>query len=295
MPHALITGGTGFIGSAICQRLIETGYSITILSRRSISSTNDISYIKSLDEIPDSTVIDVCINLAGEVLFNGPWTPAKRRKIRESRFGITSALVSLNQRLAKPITTLLSGSAVGYYGDQSDTNLTEDAVEGSHDGAKLCLQWEQIAKKCEIQGTRVCLLRTGIVLGNGGALKLIRMIFQLGLGSPLGSGKQYWPWVSLEDMTAVLQFLITNTQLCGPINICSPNQITNKEFSKTLASVLHRPFWLPSPPNFFLKWISLGGFELLTDSVRLESKKLTEAGFVFRHQQVEEAIRLGLK
>lgn len=290
VQKVLITGGTGFIGTALCDKLIASGYHLMVLTRQSYNKHSSIQYINSLSDIASTEIIHHCINLAGEPLFSGPWTSNKRKKLFESRIGTTRQLIELNKRLSTPFLTLLSGSAIGYYGNKGQTPVDETAPPGSHLGAQLCDQWETVAKNASDQGTRVCFLRTGIVLGHGGALTPMKPLFKLGLGSPISSGNQYWPWISLEDMVLAILFLIENTQISGPVNLCSPQQVTNKQFSKTLADTLKKPIFLPGVPAWLLKAVTLGSSNLLTDSVKLVPKTLMQYGFQFKHPRLSDAM-----
>jgi len=287
----LITGGTGFIGSAVCERLLQSGYHIIVLTRQTMPKKRNIQYIHSISDISDDAVIDHCINLAGEPLFSGAWTENKKQKLFNSRVGITREIVALNHRLQQPFRTLLSGSAIGFYGDKGQLETDESAISGHHLGALLCEQWETLATRATEQGTRVCLLRTSIVLGNGGALVPMKPLFKLGLGSPISSGQQYWPWISLEDMVMATMFLLENKNVSGPVNLCSPNQVTNKQFSKTLANTLNRPMILPGVPAWLLKLVTLGASDLLTDSVKLIPDKLIHHGFQFKYPILDDAMK----
>ncbi len=291
MKQVLITGGTGFLGQALVRDLVARGDAVIVLTRHILAPSKGTTFIQSLDSIEADTQIDACINLAGEPLFNGPWTAGKKHKIWNSRCKTTQNIVSLNQRLQQPIPLLLSGSASGYYGDKGQHRVPETAEAGNHFGAKLCQEWESIAMQAGVLGTRVCLLRTGIVLGSGGALKPLIPLYRWGLGSALGSGQQFWPCIHQEDWVAAVLFCLDNNSLSGPINLCSPQAVTQQEVSDALALACHRKIWLPNIPRWFLRLVTMTSSDLLTDSAQMVPEALTNAGFVWSTADCRVAIK----
>ncbi len=287
----LITGGTGFIGSALTAKWLAEGHHLTILTRQSLPIQNNIRYVRSLQHIDNDTTFDGAVNLAGYSLFQRPWLKSIKKKIESSRLEITDALYELNQRLNTPIPVLISGSAVGYYGNQLHHWVSETSTAGHHFGAHLCQQWEQKAQQLEEQGTRVCLIRTGIVLGKGGALVPMQMAARFGVLNVMGSGEQYWPWIDLDDEVNAIDFLLQHPQLSGPFNLCSPNPVTNREFTEALASAMKRKVRLPAVPGFALKAMTLGAGELLLDSQRVTPSQLLGAGFEFKYQNLEDSLK----
>lgn len=279
MKQVLVTGGTGFLGRPLVQALIARGDQVLLLSRQNLSATKGMTVIQSLDALPQNTPIDTCINLAGESLFNGPWTAAKKRKIRASRLDITGDIGRLNQRLEQPIPIMLSGSATGFYGDKGAQSVTEQTSAGNHFGAQLCQDWESSALQNAALGTRVCLLRTAIVLGAGGALIPMIPLYKWGLGAALGSGKQFWPWIDHHDWLAAVLFCLDHEEIVGPVNLCSPQTLTQGEFSNALAIACHQKIRLPNIPAWLLRRLTLSSSDLLTDSVKLVPEALVKAGF----------------
>ena len=294
MNRILITGGTGFLGKQLVRRLVERGDTLIMLTRQPQENSEQIHYVQSLDDIPATTIIDACINLAGEPLFNFPWTANKRKRIWDSRINTTTALTHLNRRLDQPIATLLSGSASGYYGDKGNLAVNETADPGQHYGAELCHRWESCALENSQLNTRVCLLRTGIVIGKGGALQPMLPTFKFGLGASIGSGEQFWPWIAIEDWVSATLFCLDHKTMTGPVNMCAPHAVTNKAFTQLLAQVLHRVQWLPGIPSGLLRVITGHSSDLLTDSVNMVPKALQDAGFSWAIADCREALAIAV-
>ena len=294
MKRYLITGGTGLIGTALCKQLIAEGHQLIVLSRTP-STVNQkcgkgVRAIASLTEIDVDTVIDAVINLAGEPIASGRWTKKRKAMIESSRIDFTKNLVDwLVLRKQKP-ECLISGSAVGWYGDGGDQKLTEQS--GYHDEYthQLCDAWEKQALRAGQVGIRVCIIRTGLVLSvSGGVLKKMIMPFKLGLGGRLGMGKQYMPWIHITDMINALNFLIENEQLQGLFNACSPNPVTNTEFTILLSKLLKRPAILPAPA-WALKLLLGEMSRLLLTGQKVVPQHLVESGFTFSFPELEHAM-----
>lgn len=300
----LITGATGYIGSHLCRVLSETGHTLTglsrdpILAQRHLPALQQAFFWAPLDSPPPPAAfdgIDAVIHLVGESVA-GRWTAAKKRAIRESRVLSTRHLVETIKRLnGNRPKALISASAIGYYGDRGEESLREDSSPGSDFLADVCRAWEEEASRAQDLGLRVVRLRTGIVLGpGGGALQAILPLFRLGLGGPLGSGRQWWSWVHREDVVGLIIHALQK-ELSGPLNATAPQPLRQREFARTLGRLLKRPAILPTP-SVALK-VALGGFssELLS-SKRVVSPKAQEAGYNFRFPELEAALRdaLGL-
>ncbi|MGF1687163.1 TIGR01777 family oxidoreductase [Photobacterium japonica] len=294
----LVTGGTGFIGSALIHQLRD--HDITVLSRdpanASLSLGEQVNAITSLDQFDNLDDFDAVINLAGEPIINKRWTARQKDTICRSRWGITQQLVDKMQAGTQPPHTFISGSAVGIYGDQHDTVIDEDFVIEQHVSTHnfahhVCQRWEKIAGEATSDATRVCLLRTGIVLGrHGGALAKMLLPYQLGMGGPIGNGKQYTPWIHLDDMVNAIVFLLHTPTANGAFNLTAPEPVTNKAFSKALAHSLHRPHLLFTPP-FVLK-LALGeAASLLLEGQNAIPAKLEAAGYIFQHREINEALQ----
>ena len=277
--NILITGGTGLIGSALTT-LWQTEHRIWILTRSKIRQNTDaVQYIQTLSQV-DFNQLDAVVNLAGEPIADKRWTEAQKRRICDSRWQVTEQIAQFIQQAATPPKTFISGSAIGYYGRQANQEITEDYQayfpEFSHD---ICARWENLAQQASSENTRVCLLRTGIVLAErGGALKKMLPPFKLGLGGVIGSGEQYMSWIHLKDMVALIDFILKQPDLSGPINAVAPKAVSNRSFTETLAKRLNRPALLPMPA-FMAKLLFGEMSEILLYGQRVVPKKLLDAGF----------------
>ena len=298
----VIAGGTGFIGSVLCTRLVAEGHTLTVLTRGSPSTTISPSkrwltwepgsagaWEKALEE--SLLGADGVINLAGEPIAAKRWTGAQKEKIRLSRVNTTRSLVNAIAKAKDKPKFLLNGSAVGYYGPHGDDPLAEEAGPGKDFLARVCVDWEEEAKKAERYGLRVIRLRTGIVLGKGGGA-LTKMIppFKSFIGGPLGTGKQWMSWIQLEDEVGLILFLIQNDRAHGAINATASNPVTMKEFCKVLGRALHRPSWAPVP-SFTLR-ILLGEMaDMLLTGQRVLPAQAQKLGYTFRHPTLDGALK----
>jgi hypothetical protein len=293
MPTILITGGSGFIGRHFCREAKNLGWSIIVLSRNVEAAKkvlpNSIDVLATLDQIPSDRRIDTVINLAGEPLAEKRWTESRKQRFYTSRSGLTDALFEFfSQRKSAP-DTLISGSAIGYYGPGTDA---VDESSGGKDGFshRLCADWESSALQFETLGTRVCLVRTGIVLGEKGALAKMLIPFKLGLGGPIGDGKQFMSWIHINDMVELLKYCVLTTNLTGPINATAPHPVTNREFTQTLGAVLKRPALLAMPAFMVKLLFGEMGVELLLQGQRVLPTKVINQGFEFRFPQLKSAL-----
>lgn len=291
--NILLTGGTGFIGRHLIHHFQQQGHSLWLLTRQSKWRVErrfpGCHVIHHLNEIAADIPFELIINLAGAPLFTRPWTQGYRRTIEKSRLDTTQNLVDwIDGRPVKP-KCLISGSAVGFYGDRGDHFITEQTDVGDGFSARLCQQWEDIAKQAS-HHTRVILLRTAIVLGNGGALATMKIPFQFGLGTVLGSGEQYWPWIHINDLVNAIDFLVQHEVLTGPVNLSSPHPVRQREFSQCLATVLNRPLWLPRVPASVMNAVSLGGSAAMLESARVVPEQLEAAGFEFQFPELYAAL-----
>ena len=292
--NILVTGGTGFIGKALLPHFNHDR--VTVLSRdpnRAYQRLgHHIKVITSLDRLSDFNNIDVIINLAGEPIINKRWSNRQKQLICQSRWEITRQLVEKIKASSNPPHTFISGSAVGIYGDQKSDSFDESLEVDTNEFAHLvCRKWEQTALEAQSDNTRVCLLRTGIVLAKqGGALARMLPAYQLGLGGPLGNGEQYFPWIHLHDMVKGILFLLKKPEAKGVYNFTAPNPVTNKEFSRTLARVLHRPHFFKTPA--WLLKLGLGeASSLLLGSQRALPSRLQQQGFHFCYPKLEHALK----
>jgi hypothetical protein len=287
----LVTGGTGFIGQALCPRLHAAGHEALILTRQPNPRLprGASSAVNRLEDV-DAERFDAVINLAGEPIGDARWTDARRRLLLESRVGTTSRIVQWMRGAKRPPKVLVSGSAVGYYGEQGDRIITEDTKPMPGFTHDLCAAWEREADKASDFGVRVCLMRTGVVLDrDGGALAKMLPAFRMGAGGRLGSGRHYFPWIHREDMAAICQWLLENPRAKGAYNCSSPNPVTNAEFTKALGRAIGRPTLLPMP-EAALKLLFGDMSELLLVSDRMVPRRLLDEGFEFLYPDLDRAL-----
>lgn len=291
--RVLITGATGFVGRPLCTALAEKGHELLAVSRspdraREVLPEGTEVRAKVADFIDVSP--EAVVNLAGEPIAEGRWTDGKKREIVESRVEITREIVDLCNRADTPPKVLVSGSAMGWYGDQGDRQVTEDTPPNHEFAHELCDRWETEARKAETHGVRVAIARIGLVLDQGGGmLSRVMTPFKLGVGGRLGNGKQYMPWIHRNDMVRILIFLLGRDKLSGPFNASAPNPVTNAEFTQQLANVLNRPAVLPAPA-LALK-IAFGEMSrLLLTGSKMLPRRLLDAGFEFEYPCLDLAL-----
>ena len=294
-----VTGSQGLIGSALVPALVADGHEVVRLVRRAPAA----STVPSVEEVqwdPEAGTIDTdhlgaidgAVHLAGEGVGERRWSDEQKRRIRESRVKGTTTLATALARLEPRPRVLVSGSAIGVYGSRGDEVLTEQSAPGTGFLAEVCAAWEAATAPAEDAGIRVVHVRTGVVLSaKGGALKKQLPLFRFGLGGKLGSGRQWFSWVAIDDEVGAIRHALGNDGVRGPMNATAPAPVTNAEFTKTLARVLRRPAVVPVP-KFGLS-VVLGG-ELASEllgSQRVQPDVLESAGYAFRHRHLEDALR----
>jgi uncharacterized protein (TIGR01777 family) len=279
-----ITGSSGLIGTALASSLRSDGHRVRPIVRRAASGPDELA----MDGL-DLRDVDAVVHLAGEGIAEKRWNEAQKRKIRDSRVEGTTAVAQAVARSDRT-TVLLSGSAIGFYGNRGDEILTEASPPGTGFLASLCVAWESATSAAS--GARIAHLRTGIVLTpRGGALRKLLPLFKLGVGGRMGTGKQWMSWITLEDHVRAITHLLT-ADVEGPVNLTAPNPATNATLSKTLGRVLHRPAVIPTPA--FGPKLLLGAEladALLNDSQRVIPQRLVDSGFAFAHPQLESALQ----
>ena len=296
----LIAGGSGFIGSYLVPVLLDQGYEVTVMTRNPDKTAQHFNHrvavadydMEQLDVLNEQQGFDVVINLAGQGITDKRWTPNVKRQLRESRLLTTLKLTDYFQHASHKPGLFISGSAIGYYRLQQDQLLDEQVSGDNSFASKLCADWEHEARQAEALGIRTCYLRTGIVLGNnGGALSKMLPAFKMGMGGPMGTGKQWMSWVHVNDLVGIIVSIINNAEIKGAVNGTAPNPVSNKVFSSTLGRVLKRPAFLPMPA-FVLKLL-LGEMaeELLLSGQRVIPKKILAAGYEFQYADLEDALR----
>lgn len=291
-----ITGSSGLIGSALRASLRGDGHTVLRLVHRAPDGPDQVRIDARVPLDPGLfTDVDAVINLAGAGVGDHRWTTDYKKTIRQSRLKTTSAVARALQSATPRPRTLVSASAIGYYGiDNGDAWLTEDAPAGSDFLATLCRDWEAAAAPAAAAGVRVVLIRTGLVLDpGGGALAPLLKLFRLGVGGRLGSGEQYWSTISSEDEVRAIRFLLVNREAVGSYNLTGPEPVTNREMTRLLGHALHRPTVLPVPA-FALK-AALGEFASgVLGSARVAPDRLAQAGFTYRHPTAERQIQAAL-
>ncbi|MBJ9162250.1 TIGR01777 family oxidoreductase [Citrobacter farmeri] len=289
----LVTGGTGLIGGHLVPRLQELGHQVTVLTRRpddARKKLNDrVILWNTLEDKHNLNGIDAVINLAGEPIADKRWTTEQKDRLCQSRWRITQKLADLINASETPPSVLISGSATGYYGDLGEVVVTEEEPPHNEFTHKLCARWEQIACEAQSDKTRVCLLRTGVVLAPKGGI-LAKMIppFRLGLGGPIGNGRQYLAWIHIDDMVNAILWLLDN-DLRGPFNMVSPYPVRNEQFAHALGHALQRPAILRIPATV-IRLLMGESSVLVLGGQRALPKRLEAAGFPFRWYDLEEAL-----
>lgn len=291
--NILITGGTGLIGRHLIPRLFTLGHEVTVVTRHPDKARqlldSRVTLCKSLNDKTSLDGFDAVINLAGEPIADKRWTEQQKQRLCNSRWNITQKIADLINASESPPAILISGSAAGYYGDLGEVVVTEEEPPHNEFTHKLCARWEQIACTAQSDKTRVCLLRTGVVLApEGGILAKMLPIFKLGLGGPMGNGRQYLAWIHIDDMVNGILWLLDN-DLRGPFNMVSPYPVRNEQFAHTLGHALNRPAVLRAPAAAICLMMGESSV-LVLGGQRALPKRLEEAGFVFRWYSLDEAL-----
>jgi uncharacterized protein (TIGR01777 family) len=296
--RALVTGATGFIGPRLLalldQPVVLTRSAATARERLTSTEVEFVEYDLSSGTPPLSALdgVDVVFHLAGENVAAGRWTKRRKRRIRESRVQGTRNLVDAIGRIsgADRPKALISASAVGYYGSRGEEGLTEDSPPGDDFLSEVCVAWEREAQRAAGHGVRVCMLRIGVVLGpRGGALAKMLTPFKLGVGGRLGSGRQWMPWIQVDDLAALFLHAATHDSIEGAINGVAPGVVRNRDFTKALARELHRPAFIPAP-YFGLRLVFGEIAQVLFASQKVEPRVAVQSGFVFRYPALPEAL-----
>lgn len=292
----LVTGATGFIGKALCKTLAADGHELVVLSRRP-ESAEVAPGAKAFGWNPEADAppvecwagVEAVVHLAGEPVAAKRWTEEQKRRIRDSRVVGTRNLVRGMKATQVPPKVFISGSAVGFYGNRGDEQVNERSAPGTGFFPDICIAWEREARQAEELGARVVLVRIGVVLGDGGMLEKILLPFRLGVGGVLGNGRQWFPWIHLDDMVGILRHALFNENVSGAINGVAPNSATNAEFTRALGAALHRPTIFPVP-EFALR-IVMGEMAIAAlDSQRVYPSVALETGYEFRFPTLQPAL-----
>ena len=300
----VVAGGTGYIGKALVQALTSFGHGVVVLSRSARDGGPGNARAVAWDPTGSESTVwaqelrgaSAVVNLAGASIGGGRWTAARKRVLRESRTQSTGALVDAMRQLdvGERPRVLVNASGIDYYGDRGDEIVTEESGPGASFLAELCVQWEAAAREAEALGIRVVLMRTSVVVGKGAdALERLALPFKLFAGGPLGSGRQWFPWVHLDDAVGLYRFAIDNESVTGPLNLVSPDLRRERELAAAVGRILGRPSWAPAPA--FVLRIVLGELsELILHGRRAEPRKALALGYEFKRPNLEDALRQAL-
>ncbi len=294
----LITGGTGLIGRALCKALQLQGHQLTVLSRNPSSVAQKcgagnlpICAISALSELTPETGFDAIINLAGEPIVDAAWSESRKKQLWDSRVTLTKKLIQYIVAAHHKPAVLLSGSAIGYYGDRGDEALSESASPGGDFAAQLCIAWEHQAEQAATMGVRICILRTGLVLAKqGGLIERMVLPFKLGLGARLGSGNQWMSWIHIDDYVAAVVRLLLDTNADGAYNMTAPQPVTNRIFTAELARAVRRPAWFVVPA-FFLNAVLGSRAVLVLGGQKVLPSKLLMSDFQYRYPNLSSALQ----
>lgn len=295
--QVLIAGGTGLLGRALTTRLVRGGHKVWVLSRNPQAATVpagaavvrwDARTPQGWQELVEH--MDALVNLAGENIGGGPWTARRKKRILESRVHAGQAIVAACEQATQRPQVVLQASAVGYYGLAGDQILDEESPPGNDFQSKVCMAWEGATQPVEALGIRRVVIRTGLVLApKGGFLTPLLLQYRLFAGGPLGSGKQWWPWIHLVDQIAAMEYLLFRADAWGAYNLCAPNPVCMADFGRELARALHRPYWLPAPA-FGLKLLLGEMSTLILNGQRAVPLKLLQSGYSFQFEQLGRAL-----
>jgi uncharacterized protein (TIGR01777 family) len=296
--NVLVTGGTGFIGRALVERLVKEDHRVVLLSRRPRPLRTANQEIVQAAQWDGKTIgplvrglegVDAVVNLAGESIGAKRWTRRRKVLLVDSRIEPTRTIVAAIGSGEKRPAVLVNASAVGYYGDVESGDVTETHPSGTDFLARVCERWEKEASRAEEYGIRVVRMRFGIVLETGGALKKMMVPFRLFVGGPLGSGRQWFPWIHRDDVVGAILFCLANPNISGPVNVTSPDVVTMSEFTHALGKAMHKPTWARVPA--FVLRVLLGEMaETIISGQRVVSRKLQDAGYTFRYPKLDEAL-----
>jgi uncharacterized protein (TIGR01777 family) len=293
--RVVIAGGTGFLGRPLSRALASDGHDVVVLTRGSTDrSQRAVTWTPNGESGPWASTIDgadAVVNLAGESIAAKRWTAAQKQKILDTRVQATRSLVTAIRSVAVPPALFVSGSAVGYYGPRRDEVVTEDTPPGSDFLARICVTWEEEARRAATGHTRVVCIRTGVVLEkDGGALPQMLPPFRFGAGGPVGSGRQYWPWIHRRDWIDLVRWAIQTPDLSGALNATAPHPVTSADFARALGRAMHRPALMPAPAFALRLMLGEMADALLLSGQRAVPSRAERGGFTFTYRTVDDAL-----
>lgn len=294
--HILITGGTGLIGRLVTNELLNRGYSVSHLSRRQGNNPKVKTWLWDVykGHIDENCLegIGTVLHLAGENIAEKRWTDKRKKEIIDSRTKSIALIYQLIKNKPNQVNTIISASAIGYYSDRGDELLTEDSPPNNDFMARCCVEWESAVDEGKKLGLRILKFRTGVVLNKDeGALLEMAKPVKLGLGMPLGSGRQWIPWIHWRDAAEMYLYAIEKINLSGVYNMVSPNPVTNKQFTKALAEQLRRPVWPIKVPAFVFKLLMGEMSTVVLASTRVSAEKIKNDGFTFKYRELAKALK----
>jgi len=294
MSRIVVSGASGMIGAPLVRALRAAGNDVTVLVRREPRAAGEFPWDPAAGELDPGVLegADAVVNLSGASISRIPWTRDYQRELVASRIAPTRLLAETMAGMTRPPATFLSGSAVGFYGDRPRVRLDDDAPKGDGFLADLVLAWEQAAALAPA-GTRVVNLRTAVVVATSGGMAPVRLLTQFFLGSRFGAGRQYWPWISLEDEVRAIIHLLTSS-ISGPVVLAGPTPATADDVTGAFARALGRPRWLPAPAWAIRLGLGEAGQRLLLDDAQVVPIRLTADGFAWRHPTIDDAVRAAL-
>ena len=291
----LLTGGTGLIGRNLTKQLLANGYQASHLSRSPGKNPQVKTFLWDVDKgrIDDSCIngVDIIIHLAGAGVADKRWTDERKKEIIGSRTKSIGLIYHLLHTKKHKVSSIISASAIGYYGDCGDELLTENSPPNNDFMAQCCVDWEVAVDEGRDLNLRVLKFRTGVVLDNGGALKQMALPVKLCIGSPLGNGKQWIPWIHWHDVVDMYMLGIEKEGLTGVYNMVAPNPVTNEQLTQTIAKQLHKPLWAPKIPTFLLKLLMGEMSTIALSSTKVSAQKIEDAGFKFKYPDISSALK----
>jgi uncharacterized protein len=293
--HILITGGTGLIGRLLTDKLLNQGYQVSHLSRRSGNDLKVKTFIWDVgkNEIDERCIdgVDIVIHLAGAGIADKRWSDKRKKELIESRTHSIALIYKVIKDKPNKVSAVISASATGYYSDRGDELLTEESPPAGDFLGQCCIEWEKAVDNGDSLGLRIVKFRTGVVLHKkGGALPQMTLPVKLGLGSPFGNGKQWIPWIHWQDVVDLYLHAVENASLAGVYNMVAPAPVTNKQLMQAVAKQLHKPLWLPNVPVFVFKLLLEEMSIVVLGSTKASTQKIENEGFIFKYPDLAEAL-----